>query len=97
LTVGLTAVGNQAALYQQADPGEVAIAAGLLRTFGYLSAIGASTVLAVVYRSGVGDAGLHELAEVLILLSTVVLALSVFDRTVPGELNAGGPVAVSPP
>jgi MFS family permease len=97
LTVGLTAVGNQAALYQQADPGEVATAAGLLRTFGYLSAIGASTVLAVVYRSGVGDAGLHELAEMLIVLSTVVLALSVFDRTVPRVLSAGGSVAVSPP
>ncbi|MER6300060.1 MFS transporter [Kitasatospora sp. NPDC001539] len=59
---GLTGLGNQAALYHQADPAAIASAAGLLRTFMYLGAMAASAANAAYFPHGATTGGLHHLA-----------------------------------
>ncbi|MGW3042061.1 MFS transporter [Kitasatospora sp. NPDC001159] len=59
---GLIGLGNQSALYHQADPAAIASAAGLLRTFMYLGAMAASAANAAFFPDGATTGGLHHLA-----------------------------------
>ena len=81
ITLGTTTVSNQTALYSQAPADRVGTAAGLFRTFSYLGSIASSTVTGIVFRHDVTDSGLHLIAAILAGVSVVVLALTVFDRT----------------
>ena len=85
ISMGLSNVGNQTALYSQAPGNLIGTAAGLLRTFGYLGSIGSSALTGIVFGSKVDDAGLHTIAIILISVSTLVLLLTVADRklTIP--------------
>lgn len=81
IMLGATSVSNQTALYTQAPADQVGTAAGLYRTFSYLGSIASSTVTGIVFRHDVTDSGLHLIAVILAGVSIVVLALTVFDRT----------------
>jgi predicted MFS family arabinose efflux permease len=80
VTVGTSNVANQTALYAQTEAGHVGTAAGLLRTFGYIGSIASSTVIGLVFRESVTDEGLHLIAAILIGVSALLLAMTLFDR-----------------
>ena len=66
LTNGLSGFANQATLYIQSPPGEIAVAAGLLRTSGNLAAIFSSSIIGLTFGAVATDVGFHELALVLV-------------------------------
>ncbi|MEV8514881.1 MFS transporter [Dactylosporangium sp. NPDC051484] len=81
IMLGTTSAGNQTALYIQAPAEQVGIAAGLARTFNHLGSIASATITGIVFRHHVTDSGLHLVAGILAGVGIVVLALTVFDRT----------------
>jgi len=83
LPQGLFSTATQAAVYIQAPANAIGTAAGLQRTAGYIGAIGAAGLLALMYGQRATDQGFHRLALVLGVLSAVLLVLSIFDRTLP--------------
>ncbi|MCM0618991.1 MFS transporter [Nocardioides bruguierae] len=76
---GLLNLGNQNALYHQAEPSRTASSAGLLRTFLYLGAIGSSAAIAAFYTQDGGSAGVHALGWFLVVVSALNVALTVLD------------------
>ena len=78
---GLVSLANQNALYAQVDAARVGSSAGLLRTFVYLGAIGASAATGLAFRTQVDDAGLHTLGVVVIAASSVFLVVALLDRS----------------
>lgn len=80
VTVATTTVGNQTALYTQANADQIGTASGLFRTFGYIGSIASASVTGIVFRRHVTDGGLHTLAVVLIVVGAVVLAMTLLDR-----------------
>jgi MFS family permease len=80
LMSGANNVANQTALYNQAPAETVGTASGLLRTFGYIGSIAASTITGVAFRSGVDDAGLRQVTLILIGVGVLVLLITVIDR-----------------
>jgi MFS family permease len=91
LAVGLSTVGNQAAVFDQAGPHETGIAAGLLRTAGYVGAIASGSLIGLVFHQGPSDAGLHDIAFVLLAVSLLVLVLIVLDRRLPHRIASRRP------
>ncbi|MES9537681.1 MFS transporter [Actinomadura sp. NPDC000600] len=89
VAIGLATVGNQAAVFVQAGPQETGIAAGLLRTSGYVGAIASGSLVGLVFRDGTDDAGLHRIGDVLIGVTALVLVLTLLDRRLPRELRSG--------
>ena len=77
---GLSVVTNQAAMYAQAPAAQTGAAAGLLRTFMYLGAIGSAGVTGFAFGARASDAGLHHLAVILTITSAVLLAATLADR-----------------
>lgn len=80
LTSGSSNVTNQTALYKEAPAETVGTAAGLLRTFGYVGSIAASTITGVAFHAHVDDTGLRHVSLVLIGIGIVVLLMTVLDR-----------------
>ncbi|MET8950893.1 MFS transporter [Streptomyces sp. NPDC004533] len=80
---GLIGLANQNALYRQAAPERIASAAGLLRTFMYLGALGASAANAAFFAHGADTAGLHELALFMAAGSVLLLLAGLLDRSLP--------------
>ncbi|WP_407917827.1 MFS transporter [Kitasatospora sp. NE20-6] len=78
---GLNGLANQNALYAQADRARMGSSAGLLRTFMYLGALGASAATAAFYRQGADTGGLHHLAVLLLGVSALFLATTLADRS----------------
>ncbi|MEU6776088.1 MFS transporter [Streptomyces sp. NPDC046759] len=78
---GLIGLATQNALYRQADPERIASAAGLLRTFMYLGALGASAATAAFYPHRADTAGLHGLALFMLAGSALLLATTLPDRS----------------
>jgi MFS family permease len=72
---------NQIALYSQAPAAVLGTAAGLMRAFGYLGSIGSSAITGIVFHTRVTDAGVTTIAWVMVGLSVVLLALTIFDRS----------------
>ncbi|MFB0620171.1 MFS transporter [Streptomyces sp. AGS-58] len=87
---GLIGLATQNALYRQADPERIASAAGLLRTFMYLGALGASAATAAFYPHRADTAGLHGLALFMLAGSTLLLATTLPDRSL-GRLTSHTP------
>jgi predicted MFS family arabinose efflux permease len=81
LPQGLNSTGNQAAVYAQAPAQDVGTATGLQRTFQYIGAITASSLIGLFYGQRASDAGLHGLAVAMIVLSALLLVGTVADRT----------------
>ena len=86
--IGTTTVGNQTALYVQSPPEVVGTASGLLRTFGYIGSIASATITGIVFRTRVTDAGLHDIAWILVGLGAVVLVMTLADRRLPRSAEA---------
>lgn len=78
---GLNSLGNQNAMYHQADPARVAASAGLLRTFSYLGAMLAAAAGGVLFGHGADTDGLHELAWLMLGCAVLFLVASVVDRS----------------
>ncbi|MFF3581221.1 MFS transporter [Streptomyces mirabilis] len=78
---GLNGLANQNALYRQADPARMGSAAGLLRTFMYLGAMVASAADAAVFPHGADTGGLHDLALFMLAGATLLLAVTLLDRS----------------
>ncbi|WP_031027525.1 MFS transporter [Streptomyces sp. NRRL WC-3725] len=78
---GVIGLATQTALYRQADPERIASAAGLLRTFMYLGALGASAATAAFYPHRADTAGLHTLALFMLAGSALLLATTLPDRS----------------
>ncbi len=87
---GLVSLANQNALYAQVDGARIGSSAGLLRTFMYLGAIGASAATGVAFRTGVDDAGLHVLGVVVIVAAAVFLVVALADRSLEPRPRARG-------
>lgn len=83
IPLGLTSSPTQTAIYLQAPASEMGVAAGLQRTFTYFGAIGAASLLGVMFGSKATDLGFHNLALVLTAASAFVLVFILFDRTLP--------------
>jgi sugar phosphate permease len=83
LPQGLFSTATQAAVYIQAPADAIGTAAGLQRTAGYLGAIAATSLLALMYGQRATDHGFHGLAVVLGVLSAFLLVVTIFDRTLP--------------
>ncbi|HEY6787264.1 MAG TPA: MFS transporter [Trebonia sp.] len=71
VVVGTTSVGNQTALYLQSPPENLGTAAGLSRTFGYIGSIASATITSIVFHTRVSDAGLHDMALILVGVAAV--------------------------
>jgi len=80
VTMGTTASSNQIALYTQVSGDQIATAAGLFRTFGYIGSIASSAIIGVVFRTKVVDSGLHVIAVIMIVVSILALFITIFDR-----------------
>ncbi|MGY5011223.1 MFS transporter [Streptomyces sp. 900105755] len=78
---GLLGLAAQTALYRQADPERIGSAAGLLRTFMYLGALGASAATAAFYPHRADTGGLHGLALFMLAGSALLLAITLPDRS----------------
>ncbi|MFF8905707.1 MFS transporter [Streptomyces olivaceoviridis] len=78
---GLIGLATQTALYRQAEPERIASAAGLLRTFMYLGALGASAATAAFYPHRADTTGLHGLALFMLVGSALLLATTLPDRS----------------
>ncbi|MEU9451087.1 MFS transporter [Streptomyces sp. NPDC048277] len=78
---GLLGLAAQTALYRQADPARIGSAAGLLRTFMYLGALGASAATAAFYPHRADTGGLHGLALFMLAGSALLLAITLPDRS----------------
>ena len=87
VVVGTTSVGNQTALYLQSPPESLGTASGLSRTFGYVGSIASATITSIVFHTRVSDAGLHDMAIILVGVAAVVLLMTLLDRQLPGGLQ----------
>jgi sugar phosphate permease len=84
----LSNVTNQTALYSQAPAEKVGTASGLLRTFGYVGSIAAATITGAAFRTRVDDTGLRHISLILIVIATIVLLMTIFDRHLAGSETA---------
>ncbi|WP_027345145.1 MFS transporter [Hamadaea tsunoensis] len=78
---GLIGLANQNAVYHQSDAARIGSAAGLLRTFMYLGAMVASAATGAFLGDGADTVGLHRLAEFMVVVSILGLAVAVADRS----------------
>jgi sugar phosphate permease len=76
-------VGNQTALYLQSPRESLGTASGLSRTFGYIGSIASATITSVVFHASVSDAGLHDMALILVGVAAAVLLMTLLDRQLP--------------
>jgi sugar phosphate permease len=83
IPMGLTSNPTQTAIYLQAPASEMGVAAGLQRTFGYLGAIGAASLLGLMFGARATDQGFHALALVMTAASALLLVFILLDRTLP--------------
>lgn len=88
VALGTAASGNQIALYTQAPPGQLGVASGLFRTFGYVGSIASSAITGIVFHHSVSDSGVHLIALIMIGVSIAAVALPILDR---GLRNPGLP------
>src|SRR5258708_36833564 len=66
-----------------APASEMGVAAGLQRTFTYFGAIGAVSLLGLMFGTHVTDKGFHNLALVMTAASALLLVFILLDRTRP--------------
>ena len=73
---GFNPVSEQATLALHAHVRFMGVASGLLRTSGYIGAMLASSLIAITFSAGAGDAALHTMAAVLVILSGILVLVS---------------------
>jgi MFS family permease len=77
---GLNVTTNQTVMYRQAPAEQTGVAAGLMRSFMYVGAIGSASLIGLAFHGNATDHGLHTLAAYLTVGSAAVFAATVFDR-----------------
>ncbi len=80
---GMFSTATQAAIYIQAPANEIGTAAGLQRTATYIGAIAATSLLGLMYGARATDAGLHNLALTMGVVTALLFVFTLFDRTLP--------------
>ncbi|WP_430335929.1 MFS transporter [Rhodococcus sp. ACT016] len=85
---GLSGFANQALLYIQSPADEVAVTAGLSRTFMYLGAIFSASLINLTFGHAITDAGFHSVAIVILAIGTAVVVMTVTDRGIPPQANS---------
>ncbi|MFF2299315.1 MFS transporter [Arthrobacter sp. NPDC058127] len=83
LTGGLSSIGNQAALYNQSDVKDIAVASGLLRTSNYIGAIFSSSLIGLAFGQTATDSGLRIISYVFGGLGILILLMATLDRAIP--------------
>jgi hypothetical protein len=83
LPQGLAATATQAAIYVQAPPESIGMAAGLQRTATYVGAIAATSLISALYGQQATDHGIHALAAVMGVVSFLLFVATIIDRTLP--------------
>jgi MFS family permease len=81
LPQGTNSLALQNSVYFQADPERIASSAGLLRTFGYLGSMIASSATAVSFGRHASTAGMHHLAWFMLAAGALFLATTLPDRS----------------
>jgi MFS family permease len=81
IVLGTASSGNQLALYTQAPPEQLGVASGLFRTFGYIGSIASSAIAGIVFHDSASDSGVHTIGLIMIGVSLIAIALTIFDRT----------------
>jgi MFS family permease len=92
---GLLGLGNQNAVYHQADPDRTASSAGLLRTSMYLGAIVASAASGAFLHDGATTGGLHHLGLFVVAVSGLTLLTTLADRSL-GRIGRTEPEPAAP-
>ena len=82
---GMFSTATQAAIYIQAPASEIGTAAGLQRTAAYIGAIAATSLLGLMYGAHASDAGLHNLAITMGVVTAALFVFTLFDRTLPRD------------
>ncbi|WP_328394704.1 MFS transporter [Nocardia sp. NBC_00416] len=85
LANGFSGFANQAALYVQAPASDVAVAAGLFRTFAYLGAIFSASLIAATFGAAPTDAGLHAVGAIMLGIGVVTGLMTVLDHAIPAR------------
>ncbi|WP_407314858.1 MFS transporter [Desulfosporosinus sp. SB140] len=80
ITMGTMSSSNQTALYMQVSADQIAVASGLIRTFGYIGSIASSALIGIVFHTKVSDSGLHHIAVIMIAVSVIALIMTIADR-----------------
>lgn len=70
---GVNNIGNQTAMYRQADAAHAGIASGLYRTSQYVGANIAAAVIELCYAGPASDPGLHRIGLVIVGISAVLV------------------------
>jgi len=83
IPMGMSATGTQAAIFLQAPASEIGMAAGLQRTFAYVGAIAAASLIGVVFGHRATDLGFHNLAIVMTVMTALLFVFTLLDRTLP--------------
>jgi MFS family permease len=78
---GANSLALQNSVYYQADPGRTGSSAGLLRTFGYLGSMVASSAAAASFGQHADTTGMHHLAWIMLGAGILYLLITVFDRS----------------
>jgi predicted MFS family arabinose efflux permease len=79
---GFNNIGLQTALYDASPPDRAGSTGGLFQLFRYLGAIGATTVLAVVFETNLSSDGLHDVGVVMIVIAVAMLGLALSVRRI---------------
>ncbi|MCJ7841874.1 MFS transporter [Lederbergia sp. NSJ-179] len=78
---GLLNLGNQNAVYYQANRRQIGASAGLLRTFMYLGAILASAANGLFLKSGANTPGIHHIGLFCGGVTLVLILITLLDRS----------------
>ncbi|MCL2781179.1 MAG: MFS transporter [Actinomycetia bacterium] len=78
---GLNSLGNQNAVYHQAEPSRLGSSSGLLRTFTYLGAMIASAASSAFFGQTADTAGMHRIATLVVVTAAACLLLTLVDRS----------------
>jgi MFS family permease len=79
---GFNNIGLQTALYDASPPDRAGSTGGLFQLFRYLGAIGATTVLALVFETNLSSDGLHDVGVVMIVVAVAMLGLTFSVRRI---------------
>jgi MFS family permease len=83
--LGMAPTATQAAIYLQAPAAEIGTAAGLQRTFAYVGAIAATSLLGIFFGHKPSDSGIHSLSIMMACIAGLLLVFTLFDRTLSRE------------
>lgn len=89
--IGLSIIGNQAAMYVQSTADRIGVASGLLRTFNYLGAILSSSLTGFAFGPRASDPGLHLAGGVCLAASLLLFAMTLASRSLRVAADPAAP------